>query len=235
MFLASFSPAAAEPCNAAASAAAWPRDPQIVVRGVLAKPAYRIAPATTDREPKPSLWDQFWSWFKARLKELFGPVSRAVAASSRAGAIVGLALMLAAAAGLVFVLVRLALSFAAPDARARPNVTSRALAERRSSAEWRERAAAAAARGEYAHAIAALFVAALARLDERALVPFDPSRTPGEYRRLVRKVRVEAAAPFDDLSAGFVRAAFSGVTAVRSDFESAERAFAGFEPLVARP
>lgn len=219
----------------AASVAAWPRDPQIVVRDVLAKPAYRAAPVSTAAEPKPTLWSEIWTWIKAQLKALFQPLWRAVAASSGAGASIGVALMLAALVGLAFVFVRLALSLVAPGVRARPSATARALAERRSAAEWQDSASAYAARGEYARAIAALFAAALARLDERALVPFDPSRTPGEYRRLVRRVRAEAAPPFDDLSAGFVRAAFSGIPALRSDFESAERAFAGFEPLVVRP
>ncbi len=228
-------PLASVAANGVRSGAAWPRDPAIVVRDVLAQPAYRTAPVTSAEKPKPSLWQEVWDWIRARFKEFFGPVARAVAGASRVGAWLGIALMIAAFLGLAFVLVRLALAFAAPEARAQRNFAGRALVQRRSSAEWREAASALAARGEYARAIAALFGAALAELDERALVPFDASRTPGEYRRLVRRVRAEAAPPFDELSAGFVRAAFSGVPAGPADFASAERAFAGFEPNVALP
>lgn len=221
--------------TAASTQTAWKQDPEVVVRGVLAQPAYRSAPATTDKEPKPDLWDEFWKWVKAQLKSLFGPVARAVSASSRAGALVGIGLTVAAVLGLAFVLVRLLMAFAAPEIRAQRGFAGRALAERRSAAELREAASAFAARGDYARAIAALFGAALAALDERALVPFDATRTPGEYRRLVRRARAEAAAPFDDLTAGFVRAAYSGVPAERADFESAERAFAGLVPQLGAP
>ena len=73
------------------------------------------------------------------------------------------------------------MAFAAPDVRRRGSYSGRALAERRSSSEWRAAAADFAAKGEFARAIAALFSAALAELDERGLVALDPSRTPGEY------------------------------------------------------
>jgi Domain of unknown function (DUF4129) len=217
----------------AATPAAWPHDPNAIVRQVLAQPDYRSAPATTDRKPQRSLWDQFWDWVGKMFRNLFGPVARAVAAGSGAATAVGVVLALAAVLALVFVLVRLALALVAPGKSVPRSFIGKPLAQRRTFAEWRAAAAALAARGDYARAIAALFGAALAGLDERGLVPFDATRTPGEYRRLVRRTQAGAGPPFDDLTAGFVRAAYSGVPAVRVDFEDAERALAHLEVLVA--
>lgn len=216
----------------AATDAPWPHDPNAVVRQVLAQPAYRSAPVTTDRKPQQSLWDQFWDWVRTALRNLFKPIARAVAAGSGAATAVGVVLAVAAVLALGFVLVRLALALVAPGKRAPRSFIGSPLAQQRTFAEWRAVAAAFAARGEYARAIAALFGAALAGLDERGLVPFDATRTPGEYRRLVRRTQAGASPPFDDLTAGFVHAAYSGVPAARDDFESAERALAQLERFV---
>jgi hypothetical protein len=227
LFLASF------PVTALAAAnAPWPHDPNAVVRQVLAQPAYRSAPPTTDQKPQESLWDRFWAWVGKALRSLFGPLSRAAAAGSRAATAAGVVLALAAVLALAFVVVRLALALVAPGKTTPRSFIGKPLARRRTFAEWRAAGAALAARGEYARAIAALFGAALAGLDERGLVPFDETRTPGEYRRLVRRTQAGAGPPFDDLTAGFVRAAYSGVPAARDDFDDAERALAHLEPFV---
>ena len=67
-------------------------------------------------------------------------------------------------------------------------------------------------------------------LEQRELVAYDPARTPGEYRRLVRGRRSEAAPAFDELAERFTRAAFAREPALRDDFEAAQRAYAVFEP-----
>ncbi len=223
------------PGSAAAADAPWPHDPNAVVRSVLAQPAYRSAPVTTDKKPQESLWDQFWSWVREQLKNLFGPIARAVRGVSGAATVAGVILTVAAVLAFGFVLVWLGLAFVAPKRRTPRNFIGKPLAPRRTFAEWRAAALAFAARGEYARAIAALFGAALTLLDERGLVPFDAARTPGEYRRLVRRTRSDASLPFDDLTAGFVHAAYSGVPAARDDFDDAERALANLEPFVAAP
>jgi hypothetical protein len=85
----------------------------------------------------------------------------------------------------------------------------------------------------YAGAIAALFGAALAELDARGLVAFDATRTPGEYRRLVRRARAQASVPFDDLAERFVRALYAPERPQPADYEAAERALAALEPALA--
>jgi hypothetical protein len=208
-------------------------DPDRIIRSVLADPAYRSAAPTTAVAPQPSLLELAWNWFLEHvLRPLFHPLARALAASHGAGTIVGLLLLALALGLLAFVGFRLAVAFGRPTLEA---AGSRAFGAREAAtpaADWLAAARAAAARGAYGEAISALFRAALAELDERAIVAFDAARTPGEYRRAVRRARAAAAAPFDDLAERFVRAAFADATPQRAEFDAAERAFAAFAPAL---
>jgi hypothetical protein len=212
-----------------ASSARWSTDPNVTIKAILAQPAYHVA-RTNDKAPPPSLWDQFWGWVGDHLGWLLHPLVHVLAGSSKAGTVIGVALTIVALLALAYVVFRFAVALARGPRDVRTSARIRPLQTRLSAAEARAAAAAAAARGDYARAIAALFAAALAELDERAVVAFDATRTPGEYRRLVRVARARAAVPFDELSERFVRAAFGDVPVGRSDFEAAERAFAAFEP-----
>jgi len=217
--------------------ARWPHgDPNVVAKAVLAQAAYRQPAASTAQKPAPSLWEQAWNWFVDHvLVPIFRPIAHALSHSQSIGQWVGLVLIAFALCGLAFLIFRLVLAFVRPRAdggEARDGV--RTLDEQRSWREWLALARAAAARGDYAGAIAALFGASLAALDERAVVVYDPARTPGEYRRLVRRSRADASPSFDDLTDRFVRAAYGPGAVAQADFEAAERAFSNFEPLVAR-
>ena len=209
--------------------ARWHADPNLTIKHILAQPAYHTA-VTTDKAPPPSLWDQIWSWLGDHLGWLLHPLVHVLAKSSKAGTVIGVILTIAALLALAYVVFRLAFALARGPRATQTSARIRPLHVRLSAAEARAAAADAAARGDYARAIAALFAAALAELDERAVVTFDATRTPGEYRRLVRGARQRAAPPFDELSEGFVRAAFGDVPVGRADFEAAERALAAFEP-----
>ncbi len=213
----------------AAAHARWHADPNVTIKAILAQPAYQAA-RTTDKAPPPSLWDQIWTWIGDHLGWLLHPLVHVLAGSSKAGTVIGVVLTIGALLALAYVVFRFAVALARGPRAAQTSPRIRPLQARLSAAEARAAAAAAAARGDYARAIAALFAAALAELDERAVVAFDAARTPGEYRRLVRGARARAAAPFDELSERFVRAAFGDVPVGRSDFEAAERALAAFEP-----
>jgi hypothetical protein len=202
---------------------------------VLAQPAYHHDTASTAEKPAPNLWQMAWDWFFEHvIRPLLHPIGSALVHSQGFGTWVGLGLIAIAIAGLAFVIFRLVLAFVRPrrDRLQAADGDLRALADERSSVEWLALAREAAARGDYARAIAALFAGALAALDERAVVAFDPARTPGEYRRLVRRSREAASAAFDDLCERFVRAAYAEAPPGRADFEAAERAFVRFEPLV---
>jgi hypothetical protein len=212
----------------------WPHgDPDAVVRYVLAEPAYRLSPPSTNAAPQRTLLQIAWSWLVQHvLNPLFGPIARALGAAHNAGTAAGVVLVVVALLALAFVVVRLALAFGRRGGPA-SGTNVAALTELGFAAiDWRLVAREAAARGEYARAIAALWAAALVVLDERALVTLDPARTPGEYRRLVRRVRAAAAVPFDTLGERFVYATYAAGASSAADFEVAELALRTFEPAV---
>ena len=214
----------------------WPHgDPDSVARSITAQSAYRHAPASGDTPPSPSLIEIIWQWIVDHvLRPLFGPVVSAFSHSKGAGTLVGTVLIAIALLAFAYLIFRLAVAFVGPAfARKGDGGESRPLEPERTREDWLAIARDAAARGEYARAIAALFAAALAELDERSVVAFDPARTPGEYRRLVRQASRPASPPFDDLTERFVRAAYAPSAPGRDDFDAAARAFATFEPLVA--
>ncbi len=209
-------------------------DPDVVVREILKQPVFRNAPPSASHHGGPSLWETAWGWFVQHvLHPLFAPLAHALVLSRGVGTAAGVALIAVALAGLGFVSVRLALAFATGRrAFARDSGTLHALIPERSSTQWRALGAAAAAAGEHAEAIAAFFAAALASLDEHAVVAFGASRAPGEYRRLVRCACATAAPPFDDLTQCFCRAIYGAVAPQSDDSAQAERALDALEPAL---
>jgi hypothetical protein len=198
---------------------------------VLAEPAFRVAPQATAAPPAPSLLATLWQWFVDHvLRPLFHPLANALA-GSHAAVPIGWVLIALSLGLFAFALVRLALAFVRIAPRARgAGERGAPLAQARSADEWLAAAREAARAGDFGRAIAALFAAALARLDERGIVALDPARTPGEYRRLVRRSCAPAASAFDELAQRFVRAAYARGAAGPAEFEAAEHAFAAFEP-----
>ena len=212
----------------------WPNgDPNAVVKQVLAQTAYRRTPTQPD-SPILRFWYELGQW----LDHLFSPfrkwLDHALSSGHGTAQIIVAVIVILTILVLVFLIYRVVLAFAKPVVEARRLAAVGRLDERMDADAWRVLAAERAAAGDYARAIAALFRAALALLDESALVPFDPSRTPGEYRRLVRRESERIAAPFDVLSDRFVWAAFAEAVPQRGDFEAASAAFGSFRPLVAR-
>lgn len=215
--------------------ATWPHgDPNVVVRSVLQEPAFRTAMATSHAMPARSPFDIALAWFVEHVvRPLFPRLAHALGATHDAGTVAGVTLVVLSIIGLAYGLVRVALAFVRqPAARPEAGTVSLRSVRTRSAAAWRDVAAEAAAAGDFARAIAALFAAALATLDARGLIAFDAARTPGEYRRLVRRLRRDAGAPFDELCERYVRAAYAAVPAEASDFAAAARAFGALEPAL---
>jgi hypothetical protein len=208
------------------SAAPWPHgDPNAVVRAVLAQPAYRDA---QEAAPPPSpfmhLLDRALDAIRDTWQKLFPH-----GIDPHTAGVVGWAAVLAAYAALLALLILVALRIARalgpPRAGTRAALPAPVVARRHTLLAD---AAAAAAAGAYARAIALLFRAALFDLDGAALVPYDPARTPGEYRRRVRGALAAAAVPFDELTARFIRAAFGKQVPQAGDYDAARRAYAAF-------
>jgi hypothetical protein len=208
----------------------WPHgDPNVVVRSILAQPAYREAPKPS--APAESLLARVFRWIGDRLHAIFDRfgVGSAVASS---GKVVGWLLLVAALVALANVAYRFALLFAGNRAGRSTRVAQSDLTAPSTSSALRAAAVAAAERSDYARAIVLLFRAALAALDERALVSYDAARTPREYRRVVGRTVSAAAVPFDELTSRFVRASFAEAATSRADYDAAAGAFDVFEPRV---
>ena len=178
-------------------------DPAVRARAILADPIF-----VHDLPPKPqvpSLWDRFWSWVGhwpiwAWLREPF----RHIAAGRVDSNAVGYAGLAIAALLLIAIIARLVLRLPALFARANGPADVSLGATRNPFAD----AEAAAQRGEFTAAIAATFSAALYELDRDEIVPFDASRTPGEYRRAVRRAAPSLEAPFAHIASAFVLAVY---------------------------
>ncbi|MBD5633243.1 MAG: hypothetical protein IAI49_02090, partial [Candidatus Eremiobacteraeota bacterium] len=170
----------------------WPHgDPNAVVARVLADPLYRSASRTTSQAPARSPLELAFAWlWEHAIRPLVHPIANALAATRGVGTTAGFVLVALALLGLGYLAFRLALALGRErTGGSRGGGSLRPLDRERSAVDWRGLARAAAARAEYGAAIAALFNAALAELDERAVVAFDAARTPGEYRRMVRRAR----------------------------------------------
>lgn len=213
----------------------WPDgDPDLVVREVLRGRAYRGAAHESTAPSQPTFWAWLWQAFVEHvLRPIFAPLKHAfdAASSTGVGGLLAIGLVVFALGLFAFVAYRLALAFV----RTRERTESlrderRALARERRADAWRDLAREYAARGDFARAIAALFSAALALLDERAVVAFDASRTPGEYRRAVRRARASASEAFDRLAERFVYASYAREIATAQAYADADAAFDRFEP-----
>lgn len=68
-----------------------------------------------------------------------------------------------------------------------PGVKKARAEKPRTATDWEDEALRLAAAGKLREAAAALYQAFLLRLDAREVVRFDPSKTPGDYRREARK------------------------------------------------
>ncbi len=161
--------------------ALWPNgDQRDLARAIVADPRYHGT--TASDAPAPGLIARILSWIGARLADLAHAIGHVLGSPTPLNVAIGVFVLAAAAAALVYLCVR----FARLPARRRGSpVASTALECPLTSAELVAQAL-AAARSERWHAAAsALARAALRALDERGRLPFDPARTPGEARRLL--------------------------------------------------
>jgi hypothetical protein len=89
----------------------------------------------------------------------------------------------------------------------------------RDADDWDEEARRLAAAGRLREAVLALYQALLLRLDRRGALRFDPSKTPGDYRREVR-AHPDAARTLTGFLRGFEPVAFGGRDVDTQAFES---------------
>ncbi len=207
------------------AAALWPHgDPRDVVRAVLADPRFRAAA----QRPGEKTWlddvldalGRFWSWIVQPFRHLTGGGTVATVV----GWIVVAAVVIALCVLLLVVITRLADRVLQRRAAGRA-AGAAAIGAGRDARALLDEAAAAASAGRYREAAVLLWASALRALDERGRVRFDPSRSPGEWRREVRD------AAFDTLARQAVVALF-GDRAVDAEF--VERMRAAYDRVLSR-
>lgn len=168
----------------------WPRgDPRDVAQAILAGPLYRNAAQTPAER---GWWDlvhellaKLWDRLVAPLRGIFG--------NDAATSTIGVVVLVAALVFLAVVVVRFARRFSFSRV---PSVVSdvAALQDGDDAATLRARALDAASEGRYHDAAVLLWTSALHALDERGRVRYDPARSPGEWRRIVRDPAFDAFA-----------------------------------------
>jgi hypothetical protein len=170
----------------------WPHgDPREVARSVLTDPRFHAAA----HGPAPKQWwDYVLDGVRWLLERVFGSLGRFVG-SEAVTTIVGVAILIVVMGLLLVVVMRFADRFGGPGrGRLLLATDATALDADADARTLRARAAAAAAQGRYRDAAVLLWLSALRALDERGRVRYDPSRTPGEWRRAVRDTAFDALA-----------------------------------------
>lgn len=166
----------------------WPHgDPRDVARAIVADP--RFHGNTSNAAPAQSLIDRIWAWIAGQLMELMHGIGHALGTRTPLKVAIGfivLALIAATVVALAVRFVRL------PARRRRASPASVALTDAVTSAELVRQALAAAQNERWHAAASALARAALHALDERGRLRFDPSRTPGEVRRVLHDAAFDA-------------------------------------------
>jgi Domain of unknown function (DUF4129) len=169
---------------------AWPHgDPREVAQRILADRRFHTGP----QEPPPKTWiDLVVDALKAMWHRLMDPLDHLVgnAGVSRA---IGIAVLIAVAVGVVFVVVRYARNLRLRRT-ARTAPAAHALGEDADARTLLARALAAASAGRHHEAAALFWASALRALDEGGRVRYDAARTPGEWRRAVRDPDFDALA-----------------------------------------
>ncbi|MFN2460934.1 MAG: DUF4129 domain-containing protein [Candidatus Velthaea sp.] len=175
------------------AAVSWPHgDPQTVVRAILRDP--RFGERTSSTAPEPSLLDRIVMWFGDAIARVFRAIGHLLGADNPLNVLAGTVIIVLAAAGFAYAVYRLVRGVAHRRRGRAPADVGEPPAPERSAGALRAAAADAARAGNYREAAALLFLSAVRALDESGRLPYDPARTPGEYRRLVRDAAFDALA-----------------------------------------
>jgi hypothetical protein len=159
----------------------WPHgDPRDVARAIVADP--RFHGSTSEGASAPSLIDRILAWLGERFMDLMHTIGHALGARTPLNFAIGFIVLALIAATVVVLAVRFV---RLPARRPRAPHANVGMTQTVTSAELVRQALAAARNERWHEAASALVRAALHALDEGGRLRFDPSRTPGEARRLL--------------------------------------------------
>jgi hypothetical protein len=94
-----------------------------------------------------------------------------------------------------------------------------------SAADWVERSQSAKVDGNYRQAIFCLYQAMLKLLDERGIIPTQPSLTDREYQQSLLKILISPLTPYELLLSTHQRLCFSTAEADKALFEECQQAY----------
>jgi hypothetical protein len=201
---------------------------------ILADPAYRQAATKPAQPHKESYFEKILRLFFERLGQLLDRLATATQGVPLLGTVFAFVLIGIALAGLAYVGFRIADGFVVR--RRAVTFEGGELLPAALGVEGLHAAALDAARSrQFARAVALLFQASLVLLDRTNRVAYDPARTAGEYRRLVRRKAQPIAGEFDVLARIFTAAAYAQTPLGEVDWAQAASAFDGLgRPLAAQ-
>ncbi|MFI5388738.1 MAG: DUF4129 domain-containing protein [Candidatus Eremiobacterales bacterium] len=210
----------------AATSAAPRGDLEAAAKSILAESTYRVSATKPAQAQQPTIWERILNWIIDRIDALLGGLATATQKVPIVGVIIGYAIVGAAVIGLAFVGYRIARRLTSRRDAAVPGLGD-ALPPSTNADDLYSLARDAARNGNAAPAVALLYQAALVLLDRVDRVAYDPSRTPGEYRRLVRRKAQAIADAFDALARLFVAVAFGRASIGADDWLRADAAYSG--------
>lgn len=205
-------------------------DVATVTARILAQPAYRVAKTTPAPPQQDTIWVRILKWIVRQFQKLIEALAYAAQGSPALGIVFAVILIGIAVLGLAYVGYRIASGIVIR--RESRSVEGDPLPAETSADELYAAAREAARSGRYAQAIALLFQASLLLFDRSKRIGYDPARTPGEYRRLVRRHAPPAAPAFETLARFFILAAYAGAHVGEGDWRGAESSFQSIAPAL---
>ncbi|HXW77169.1 MAG TPA: DUF4129 domain-containing protein [Candidatus Eremiobacteraceae bacterium] len=202
------------------------------IAAILAQPAFRASASKPAPNPQESLWAKIIQWIIEQLGRLFDSLARVAQGAPVVGKIFAAVIIGLALFGLIYVAYRIARGITFRSRREVVEPGEPLDAPLRAD-ELHAAAIRAARDGDFALAVTLLFRASLLLFDQARKIEYDPSRTAGEYRRLVRRRAPASARGFDALAVRFTLAAFAQVPVGEAEWDAAQAGYGDIEPAVA--
>ncbi len=207
-------------------------NPTQTAEKVLAARAYQIGGAGPAPAPHETLLEKLLTFIAKLLGRILSGIFKATSSTPILGQIFAVIFVLLLVAALSYLVFRLFDAFS----RGRPSAQQddgSPLPQAIDPEELYQRGLSAANAGRYAEAVAMLFQASLANFDRQGTVAFDASRTPGEYRRAVRRKAGAASFHFDTIVHAFVMAAFAERPVSKQDWSEVDAAYSNLRAVAA--
>lgn len=199
--------------------------PELVAQRVLSARQYQYSDAGQPAAPHESIWERIATFFGDLIGRIFSGIFKVGAAAPIVGQIVAIALVALLVVALAYLGYRIFETLARRRKSARIEEGT-SLSEPIDPDIFYRKGVQAASQGRYAQAVALLFQASLAWFDREGTLAFDPSLTPIEYRRAVKRALGRANPDFDKLAHAFVLAAFAERPMTHGDWSEVDAAYA---------